>query len=186
MLRLVSKWWSGKSSVKPVTAGIPTDSSVKPVSLVNERLEDVWGSDRQVWGLGSPTFLVLAHHAGSSDRGVFALNPWFVPAQLRGDYLRVVDAGLPEPVSLSDAALVAWAPYSASPGTDAFPEWITGHSFIDDSGCYLGTDAFRQHVAILLTVTGWGVEVLSSALSPSEGGLPLMNFVPLVNQQEGK
>lgn len=186
MLRLVSKRWYRKSSVKPVTVGIPSNSPAKPLSLVNERLEDVWGSNRQVWGLGSPTFLVLSLHVGSSDRGVFALNPWFVPAQLRRDYLQVVDAGLPEPVSLSEAALVAWAPYSATPGNDVFPEWIAGHSFTEDSGCYLGTDAFRQHVAILLTVTGWSLEVLSAALSPSEGGLVLMNFVPLVNQQEGK
>jgi hypothetical protein len=121
---------------------------------------------------------------GSGERGVFVLNPWFVPVGLRTDYLGVVDSGLPVPVSLFDAARVAWAPHSAFPGIDAFPEWIAGDPYSDDAGCFLGVDAFRQHVAILLAVTGWSVEELVSALSPSEGGLPLMNFVSSNNQNE--
>lgn len=139
-----------------------------------------WGERGQLWRPSGPTAALLSNHLGDGVRQALTLNPWLVPMGLRDAYGRVVDAGLPVPVSLFDAARVAWSPVNAWSGVDAWPDGIAGDPYTDAADCYLGTDAYRQHVAVLLAVTGWDVDRLVVAVSADEGGLPLFEL-PSIN-----
>lgn len=133
----------------------------------------------QVWLPNGPTLHTVSELVGTGESAALSLNPWLVPGQLLAAYVAAAAGDLPPLVSKLDAARFAQAPFNTWSGEDSWPEGIAGSSHEYAPGCFMGVDAYRQHVALLLQVTGWDVERLVSAASMSSGGAALFAVAPV-------